>query len=472
VTDDLRIHAAGEPSPRAGGDHVLYWMQSAFRAQHNPALDFALGQANALGLPLLVYHGLRHDYPWASDRHHTFLLETAADLYQEFETRGIQYAFYLERDGDDAASRRAAGRPSPLVSLAERAAVVVTEYFPTFIAPRQTRALRRKVETPVVAVDSATVVPVRYHEREYPTAPPFRARLLAALPRFLRLPPTIEPTVHRRVELPFEPTVPREDIAVLVASCDVDHSVTPSPAIRGGPKAARERLDRFLREGLPRYEEERGDPNADATSGLSPYLHFGNLSPVEVTLRAGEAGPTDQFAKFRDELLTWRELAFNFTHFNPRHRTVEAIPSWAREELRKGEADERPTLYSAEELEGASTSEPLWNAAQTAYVRDGWMPNALRMLWGKPLIQWTQNAEEALRILEHLNNKYSLDGRDPSSYLNILWVFGKFDRPFYRRPIYGTVRYLSLKAAEKKFDVPRVIERYRVSRSGRQDQTV
>ncbi|MBA3259586.1 MAG: deoxyribodipyrimidine photolyase, partial [Gemmatimonadales bacterium] len=149
---------------------------------------------------------------------------------------------------------------------------------------------------------------------------------------------------------------------------------------------------------------------------------------------------------------------FNFTHFNPRHWTVEAIPDWARRELREGESDARPALYTAEELERAGTAEPLWNAAQTAYLRDGWMPNALRMLWGKAVIQWTRNAEEALAILEHLNNKYSLDGRDPSSYLNILWVFGKFDRPFYRRPIYRTVRYLSLKAAEKKYDVRRIIE--------------
>jgi deoxyribodipyrimidine photo-lyase len=262
------------------------------------------------------------------------------------------------------------------------------------------------------------------------------------------------------VDLPFEPTVVPDDAAAirrLAASCEVDHSVPPAPATRGGPRAARMRLDRFLEDGLRRYADDRADPNAGATSGLSPYLHFGNISPVEVVLRAREAGPADQFAKFQDEILTWRELAFNFTHFNPRHRTVEAIPAWARRELAQGESDPRPATYSAEELEAARTGEPLWNAAQMAYVRDGWMPNPLRMLWGKAVVQWAGTAEEALRILEHLNNKYALDGRDPSTYLNLHWVFGKFDRPFYRRPIYGTVRYLSLKAAAKKFDVDRVI---------------
>jgi photolyase PhrII len=459
VIDDLRIHAADEPRPRADGDHVLYWMQSTFRTRDNHALIFALTQANELRLPLLVYHGLRHDYPWASDRLHTFLLETAADLYREFAELGIQYAFYLERGGDDADTRRAAGRPSPLVDLARRAALVVTDYFPTFLAPRQTRALRRKVETPVIAVDSATVVPVRYHTREYPSAAPFRSRLTAALPHFLQRPQTPAPRVRRQVDLAFEPTEVN-DIAELVASCDIDHSVPPPPAIRGGPVAAQERLDRFLEKGLPRYAEDRSDPNADATSRLSPYLHFGNVSPLEVILRARDAGPVDQFAKFQDEILTWRELAFNFTHFDPRHRTVQAIPPWARKELSAGESDDRPAIYGADVLESAQSEDPLWNAAQLAYVRDGWMPNPLRMLWGKAVLRWTRTAAEALRVLEHLNNKYSLDGRDPSSYLNLHWLFGKFDRPFYRRPIYGTVRYMSLKAAEKKFDVGRVIARY------------
>jgi len=462
--DDLRIHAADQPGP-VRGDLVLYWMQSTFRTRDNQALDFAVEQANGLGLPLLVYHGLRHDYPWASDRLHTFLLETAADLYREFDGLGIQYAFYLERRGDDASARREAGKSSPLVELARRASLVVTDYFPTFIAPRQSRALRQKVTAPVVAVDSATVVPIRYHDREHSTAVTFRRRQLSALPQFLKREASPEPKHRQQVELPFDPTIPNGNIAELVAQCDIDHSVPPAPAIRGGSSAARRQLDTFLATGLMRYAEERGDPNADATSGLSPYLHFGNLSPIEVLLRAREAGPAESFSKFEDELLTWRELAFNFTHYNPRHRKVSAIPEWARRELAAGESDPRPVLYTDLELEQAETGEPLWNAAQMAYVRDGWMPNPLRMLWGKAVIQWTRNAEDALRILEHLNNKYSLDGRDPSSYLNLLWVFGKFDRPFYRRPIYGTVRYMSLKAAAKKFDVGSVLKRYERSTS-------
>lgn len=410
MTDDLRVHAAGEPGP-APGDFVLYWIQTTHRAHDNFALNFAVEQADALGLPLLVYHGLRHDYPWASDRLHTFILEAVVDLYRDFARKGIQYAFYLERSGDDAEARRARGEPSPLVALARRAALVVTDFFPTFIVPRQTRALRSKVETPVVAVDSCTLVPLRYHDREHLTARGIRRVLEEALPHYLY----------------------------------------PVPATPGGPAAGRRRLARFLETGLPRYADARDDPaEPDAVSRLSPYLHFGNVSIHEVLLAARVAGPAEQYAKFQDEALVWRELAHNFVFRDPRHQTTGAIPAWAREQLRRHEADPRPALYSAEELERARTHDELWNEAQRSYLDHGWMHNRLRMLWGKAVLQWTPDAETCLRILEHLNNKYALDGRDPNSYGGIMWIFGKFDRPFYPRPIYGTVRYLSLKAEAKR----------------------
>jgi len=246
-----------------------------------------------------------------------------------------------------------------------------------------------------------------------------------------------------------------------VAGCDIDHAVPPSRSFRGGTAAARVRLAEFLRTGLARYADQRNDPNEpDATSRLSPWLHFGHISVQEVLLAARAAGPDPQYQKFLDETLTWRELAHNFCFHNPRHRTVDGIPAWAREQLAAHEADPRPALYADDELEHARTDSELWNAAQRAYLRDGFMHNYLRMLWGKAVLAWTPDAASCLRVLEHLNNKYALDGRDPNSYGGIMWTFGKFDRPFYRRPIYGTVRYQSLKAAADKFDVPRYVARY------------
>jgi photolyase PhrII len=245
----------------------------------------------------------------------------------------------------------------------------------------------------------------------------------------------------------------------LVAGCSIDHQVRPSPTTRGGERAARERLDHFLRTGLSRYQEDRSDPNAEATSRLSPYLHFGNLAIQDVLTAAREAGPADQYAKFEDEALVWRELAHNLAYHNPQHRTLAAVPAWARQELADHDGDRRPALYDDQALERGQTGDRLWNACQQTLVRDGELHNYLRMLWGKSVLLWTKSAADALRILEHLNHKYALDGRDPNSYGGILWCFGRFDRPFYRRPIFGTVRYLSLTAAAKKFDVARYLSR-------------
>jgi deoxyribodipyrimidine photo-lyase len=470
--DDYRIHAPPDARPRHGGEFVLYWMQTTQRAHDNFALNFAIEQADALGLPLQVYHGLRHDYPWASDRFHTWILEGVIDLYAGFAARGINYAFWLDEGTESFTQWPAGNRPQAasgrqqeaahrthLADLADRAALVVTDFFPTFIVPRQIRSLRGDTATPVIAVDSATLVPMAYHKKEHGNARGIRTVLMEALPHYLWPVDNPSPRVQRSIHLPFDPVRPtREMIAALVARCDIDHAVAPSPMFRGGTAAGRARLTEFVKNGLKHYADLRNDPNEpEAVSRLSPYLHFGNLSIHEILLAAQAAGPADQYAKFLDEALTWREVSHNFCYFNPKHRTPEGMPAWAREQLAEHESDPRPELYSDEELEFAKTGDELWNAAQRSYLRDGWMHNYMRMLWGKAVLQWTPNAAECLRVLEHLNNKYSLDGRDPNSYGGIMWTFGKFDRPFYRRPVYGTVRYQSLKAARDKFDVPRYI---------------
>ena len=295
-------------------------------------------------------------------------------------------------------------------------------------------------------------LPAQSLEKAFSGARHIRPVLMRDLDNWLHPVPNSTPRHTKAVALPFEPTiVTPERIAALVAACPVDHGVPPAHGWTGGSRAARTRLDWWVEHGLPRYLE-RNDPNVDATSKMSPWLHFGQVSAHEVLLAARARGPSEQYDKFIDQTLTWRELAFNLCRFDAKHRTLAAVPPWAQKELADHEDDPR-TIYSDEELEQAQTGDELWNAAQRSYRRDGWMHNYLRMLWGKSIIGWTGNPERALRLLEHLNNKYALDGRDPCSYGGILWCFGKFDRPFYRRPVFGTVRYMSLKAAKGKFDV-------------------
>ncbi len=308
-------------------------------------------------------------------------------------------------------------------------------------------------------MDSATIVPVASLGREFSTARAIRPRLLEALPHHLHRAGTTLPRVRRRIDVPFD-SQQIGNIPALAAACAIDHAVLPSPGFRGGPAAAQQRVGHFLQHGLAGYDQNHGDPLSDSASGLSPYLHFGNISPQEVLLAVREAAPEPDYVRFQDQLLTWRELSFNFAYHNRRHRGLGALPAWAQKELDEHAGDPRTTRYSARQLESANTGEELWNAAQRAYLRDGYMHNYMRMLWGKSVLQWTATPARAFAILEHLNNKYALDGRGPNAYSGIMWIFGKFDRPFYGRPVYGLVRYMSLKAARKKFDTEEYIRRH------------
>ncbi len=458
-----RLHFIGQASRYLKGDFVLYWTQTTLRAHDNFALNYAVEQANALGLPVLVYHGLRHDYPHASDRIHAFIIESALDLHRAFEQRGIQYVFYLDTRSV-AGGGSESSHASPLVRLARRAALVVTDFFPTFIIPDQTAGLARRTDAPVTAVDSLGVVPLAAFDQAFSSARAIRPRLHALLPHHLHPVGDVEPRTRRRVDPGFDAldlrAIGKGDPAIgrLLQSCAIDHAVAPSPSFRGGMAEARLRLERFLERGLPKYAEGRGDPNQpEATSRLSPYLHFGNISIQEVLLRAREAGPSAQYEKFQDQALVWRELASNFAWRDSRHRSASAVPGWARKELDDHSADPRPAVYTRAELERAATEDELWNYAQRSYLREGYMHNYLRMLWGKTVMQWTRGWRHAFRVLRELNDKYALDGRDPNSYAGVHWCFGRFDRPFYRRPVYGTVRSMSTRAAAGKFDIEKLL---------------
>jgi deoxyribodipyrimidine photo-lyase len=165
-------------------------------------------------------------------------------------------------------------------------------------------------------------------------------------------------------------------------------------------------------------------------------------------------------------MLTWRELSLNFCLRNPRHGTLAALPEWVQRSMRAHADDEREVTYSLEELEGAATHDAIWNAGQRELVETGQMHNVVRMLWGKSVITWTETYEQALAWLLHLNNKYGLDGRDPNSFAGIQWCFGKFDRPFASRPVWGTIRPMSLERAHSKYDVARYIARWNGAKEG------
>ena len=439
--------------PAGNGKYVLYWMQMYKRVENNHALVFAIRKANELNLPLVVYEGLKYYYPWASDRIHTFILEGVAEKREAFAALGIRYVFYLQKNADS---------PKKTVArLAKHAALFVTDDFPCFIIPEHNQRLAEQAEIPVYAVDSNCVIPISKFDKEEYAAYTIRPKINTLLERYFK--PFVEETVQLRADdlvIDVEETIVAEsDISTLVADCNIDHSVKATDHYRGGTANGRARLLKFVDEILPLYDKTRNKPEMDGSSRLSPYLHFGFLSPLEIAMAAREADAPDEAKNaFLEELIVRRELSFNLTYRNPSYDSLTALPAWSQKTMREHISDERQFIYSLEQLEQGETHDELWNAAQREMVVTGEMHNYVRMLWGKNVIAWSRSYEEAFETLVHLNNKYCLDGRDPNSYAGILWCFGKHDRPWMERPVFGTIRYMTSQSTGKKFDSKKYIE--------------
>ncbi|HEY6805233.1 MAG TPA: deoxyribodipyrimidine photo-lyase [Pyrinomonadaceae bacterium] len=447
-----RVTRLNEASDNTKGRYVLYWMQMYKRASYNYALNFAIEMANQRGLPLVVYEGLKFYYPWASDRIHTFILEGVAEKKAEFAERGIRYVFYLQRNKRDP--------KNTVARLAKEAALIVTDDFPCFIIPHHNEVIS-ELKLPVFAVDANGMVPLSELPKEEYAAYTIRPkinRLLPNVPRKIVTPALDHAQPGIEVDCP-ETEVMDHNIAELVASCDIDHSVGPSGLYHGGTKNGRKRLRHFVKNILPHYDETRSEPSVDGSSRFSPYLHFGFLSIQEIVEAVEKAeAPKSAQEAFLEEAIVRRELSFNLTQHNPDYDSLKALPPWVQATMREHRDDEHPELIEAEKIEAGETYDELWNAAQRELVATGLLHNYVRMLWGKKVIEWQRSYEMAFELLVHLNNKYALDGRDPNSYAGILWCFGKHDRPWFERPIFGTIRYMSSNSMGKKFKAKKYIE--------------
>jgi deoxyribodipyrimidine photo-lyase len=490
-----RVQLLNNKSANNDGKYILYWMQMFKRTTHNHALNFAIQQANERKIPLVVYEGLKFYYPWANDRLHTFILEGVEEKRKAFADKGILYLFYLQQDENSP--------KNTIAELAKDAALIVTDDFPCFIIPEHNKRIAEKASIPVYAVDSNGMIPMSKFDKENYAAYTIRPRIKRMLPdydkpfikesvvcsadSFLRSPSffTNSPSyVLRSTDsvlrssssflsnedffLRSPISIPRlsssftfndETIANLVANCTINHDIKPSRVYKGGSLNAKKRLDYFIKNIFPNYNETRNECSVDGSSRLSPYLHFGYLSVFEIVEAVNNADvPKESKESFLEELIVRRELAYNFTKFNDKYDSLECLPNWTQESMRKHADDERERLYTLEQLENFKTHDEIWNAAQRELVETGGMHNYVRMLWGKNVIGWTKSYEEAFAILEDFNNKYALDGRNPNSYAGILWCFGKHDRPWFERNVFGTIRYMTSGSSGKKFNAKKYIE--------------
>ena len=432
------------PHPvREDGEVVLCWLTLALRAEDNPALDAAVALGNRLGLPVVVLHALDNRTPHASHRLHRFALEASQELGPGVEARGIRFVRHVRR----------ADEPGDAVAqLAARAAAVVLDDVPTAATTADARAERLGGAggLAVFAVDACCAVPTNLFPRHLATTPAFRAAHTPLRASHLATDTTQTPAAPRSdSDLGFESdaieALDAAGLDSLIATCGVDMTVPPAPGWSGRRSAALARLAVAVREVVPRYKWTRNNPALpDASARLSPWMHYGVLSAREganAVLAAEAAGAVHAAArwKFLDEALTWREYYHHRCRHEPAWARYAGLPAHARATLAAHAADPRPHLYSLGELARGETASEAWNAAQKQFLLDGWMNNNLRMFWVKQIALWTPTPEAGFATACYLNDRFSLDGRDASTYGGLRWGFGDA-KPGYREiPIYGTV---------------------------------
>jgi deoxyribodipyrimidine photo-lyase len=446
LTDNPRVRVRHAGLPDADGACVVYWMQRSQRGVDNPALDVAVEAANAMGKPVVAFFAPVPFYPHANLRAYRFLVEGIPDIASALAERNV--GFVLRRHPDHS-----------LLKFCDevKAALVVGDENPMREPEHWRQVAARKLPVPLWTVDSDVIVPSRLIAKEQYAAFHIRRKLAPHLDRFLVKP------ANPRARVAWKKPAMLQSLAAdfdVTAGWTLDRSVAASSHFKGGTKEALRLLREFVEKKLKRYAKDRNHPEIDGTSRLSPYLHFGHIGPRTVALAAQKANaPKADKESFLDELIVWRELAINFVTYNANYDNFESGENWAHRTLAGHARDPRPYLYSEEQLENAETHDPLWNAAQRQMVDTGWMHNYVRMYWGKKILEWTKSPAEAYRIAVALNDKYELDGRDPNGYAGVAWsIVGKFDRPWFTRPIFGQIRYMSGESTGRKFDSRRYIE--------------
>jgi deoxyribodipyrimidine photo-lyase len=435
--------------PQGDGRYVLYWMQASQRAEFNPALEYAIRRADEINRGVVVGFGLMAAFPEANMRHFAFMLDGLAEVEEGLRRRGIRFVMR-------------AGRPDEVaLALAGDAAMVVCDRGYLRHQRQWRRHLAEQATCPVVQVEGDIVVPVETAsgKAEY-AARTLRPKIHRCWSDFLHEIAAGEPS-KSTLGLAFKGEIDPSDPAALLKALDVDREVAPVARFRGGTSEARRRLEHFLRYKLDGYHDRRSEPAQAHVSQLSPYLHFGQISAVEIALKAKaarSAGEADR-AGFLEELIVRRELACNFVQFTDNYDDYACLPGWARRTLAEHADDPRPQRYSRARLEAGQTDDRYWNAAMQEMRETGYMHNTMRMFWGKRIIAWCDTPEDAWRTALHLNNKYFLDGRDPNSYANVGWLFGLHDRPWQEREVFGKVRTMTTGGLDRKYDMDGYLER-------------
>ncbi len=427
---------------------VIYWMQSSQRSSFNHALEYAIQISNKLNKFLKVYFVINKSYPEAQNRHFIFMLQGLHEVQKELTQKNIQMILEI-------------GNPIQIISkISQKSCLIVTDRAYTKTINFWKKEVSNKIDCQLVQVETEAIVPIEEvsNKEEYGayTIRPKIKKLLGDYLHPLNTSDIKNKYTSRNLFKNIEKT------KKIIENLKPVSTPTKEIFYKGGSVAAKQELKKFLEIKAKNYIIDKNNPSLDVVSNMSPYLHFGQISPLEIALEVlNHEIPQDSKESYLEELIIRRELSFNFVFFNASHDNFDCLPKWCKDTLINHKKDKRSYIYSLEELELAKTHDPYWNAAQKEMVIKGKMHGYMRMYWGKKIIEWTKNPETAFSNALYLNNKYQLDGRDPNSYTGVAWCFGKHDRAWKERNIFGKIRYMNANGLRRKFNIEAYVNQVR-----------
>ena len=415
----------------------IYWMQKAQRVKNNEALEFAIKESNKNKLPLIVVFLHIKNYPEAVNRSYKFMLEGLLEVEQQLIDREIRLVVKTIQNRRE------------IPDILKKAAFIVSEKAYLNFTRKWHRNVRENTCCNWFDIETEVVVPVeKASQKEEYSAYTLRRKIKPKIDTYLKLPQTEileNPSLKMESKL-FNGVNLKELLAGYIAQQRL-----PAISFKGGYSKAKKLIDNFISKKLEFYSEKSNEPSLDFQSNLSPYLHFGQISTKEIALKVKESEYKSE--DFLEQLIVRRELAINFVYYNENYTKISCLPDWSQKTLNEHKDDKREYNYSLEELENAKTHDKYWNTAQNEMFLSGKMHGYMRMYWGKKIIEWSNSPEAAWEKMIYLNNKYEIDGRDANGYAGIAWCFGKHDRAWKEREIFGKIRYMNARGLERKFNM-------------------
>lgn len=441
--DSRRINKLNKNESIEKGE-ILYWMSRDQRAHDNWALLFAQEiSQNVEGFVSVVFC-LNPEFLGATLRQYSFMIEGLKETAEDLNSHNISFKIIFGKPEEEL----------PKYIKKNNIKALVTDFSPLKISRVWKEKINHKIEIPFFEVDAHNIVPCLYvsNKMEY-GAYTIRPKIHKLLNEFL----TEYPALKKQEKITHHEKIEWEDVFKKIR---VDTDVLPVNWIQSGPKAAKRTLREFLDKKIEYYSDKRNIPTENYVSNLSPYIHFGQISAQTIVLETYEKVRNSKKDSFVEELVVRRELADNYCYFNKEYDNPLGYPSWAIESHKAHSKDKREFIYTLSKLEKGETHDELWNAAQKEMLKTGKMHGYLRMYWAKKILEWTPDIETAHKYCIYLNDKYELDGRDPNGYTGIAWSLGGVhDRPWFTKPVFGKIRYMSFNGAKTKFNIDEYINK-------------